>query len=221
MSRQAERNTRSTNALLEAASDLIVEGGFASMTFAAIGERAGFSRGLVTARFGSKEGLVEALIDRIVGTWSHRNVLPRTKDHPGLDGVAAMLDAIRRQAERNPRSLRVLYALSFEALGHDEELRSRFAKFHEVMRADFATLVSTGKRDGTIRADVSPALEAALIVSGLRGIGYQWLLDPEHFDPVPVLAHLHDATRDRLRAIPVLPPTTPSKTRLNPKRTSR
>ena len=205
MSRQAERTTTSTNALLEAASDLIVEGGFASMTFAAIGDRAGYSRGLVTARFGSKEGLVEALSDRIVGTWSHRNVLPRSKGLPGLDRVAAMLDAILRQAERNPRGLRVLYALSFEALGHDEELRSTFAKFHDAMRADVASLISKGRRDGTIRADASPSLEAAMIVAGLRGIGYQWLLDPEHFDPVPVLVHLHTTTRDRLQAKPIVP----------------
>lgn len=175
------------------------------MTFAAIGDRAGYSRGLVTARFGSKEGPVEALIDRIVGTWSHRNVLPRSKGLPGLDRVAAMLDAILRQAERNPRGLRVLYALSFEALGHDEELRSTFAKFHDAMRADVASLISKGRRDGTIRADASPSLEAAMIVAGLRGIGYQWLLDPEHFDPVPVLVHLHTTTRDRLQAKPIVP----------------
>lgn len=199
-SRQAQRTRTSTNALLDAASDLIVEGGFASMTFAAIGERAGFSRGLVTARFGSKEGLVEALIERIVGTWSHRNVIPFTKGRRGFEGLTVMIDAIRRQAERDPRGLRVLYALMFEALGPDEELRTRFAKFHDEMRADFASLVAKGKRDGSIRKGISPDHEAALIVAGLRGIGYQWLLDPESFNPVPALAYLHDTTADRLAA---------------------
>ena len=92
--KQQERTERSTNALLQAASELIVKGGFDSLTFAAIGERAGYSRGLVTARFGNKEGLIEALTDRIVTTWSHKNVLPRTKGQPGLQRV------IRRQLER-------------------------------------------------------------------------------------------------------------------------
>jgi AcrR family transcriptional regulator len=198
--RQQERAERSTNALLDAAASLIVEGGFASLTFAAIGERAGFSRGLVTARFGSKEGLVEELIERIVTTWNHRNVLPRTKGKPGLDGLDILLDAIRRQAETDPRGLRVLYALMFEALGPDEALRTRFAKFHEMMRADVARLISKGQHDGSIRRGLSPAREAALVVAGLRGIGYQWLLDPDHFHPVGALAHLHDTTTARLAA---------------------
>ena len=203
--RQAQRTRRSTNALLDAASDLIVEGGFASMTFAAIGERAGFSRGLVSARFGSKEGLVEALIDRIVGTWSHRNVIPFTEGRSGFDGVTVMIDAIRRQAQRDPRGLRVLYALMFEALGPDEELRNRFAKFHDEMRSDFANLIAKGARDGSISNALSPANEAALLVAGLRGIGYQWLLDPEHFDPVPTLEYLHDTTVVRLNPSPLKP----------------
>jgi AcrR family transcriptional regulator len=198
--RQQERFERSTNALIDAAAALIVEGGFASLTFAAIGERAGYSRGLVTARFGSKEGLVEELIDRIVNSWNHRNVLPRTKGKPGLAGVEVLLDAIRRQAETDLRGLRVLYALMFEALGPDQELRVRFAKFHDTMRADFAELIAKGQRDGSIRRGLAPAREAALVVGGLRGVGYQWLLDPDHFDPVDALAYLHDTTTARLTA---------------------
>ena len=198
--RQAQRTRNSTNALLNAAADLIVEGGFATMTFAAIGERAGYSRGLVTARFGSKEGLMEALIERIVGTWSHRNVIPFTKGRTGLEGITVMIDAIRRQAESDPRGLRVLYALMFEALGPDEELRTRFAKFHDEMRSDFANLIAKGKRDGSVRKGLSPSDEAALIVAGLRGIGYQWLLDPQTFDPVPALTYLHQTTSHRLAA---------------------
>src|SRR5262249_22287924 len=141
--RQVERSERSTVALLDAAAELIVEGGFSSMTFAAIGERAGYSRRLVTARFGSKEGLVEAPLRRIVGRWSHLNVLPRTEGRSGLDGLLVIFDAVRAQAERDPRGLRVLYALMFEA-GQNELLRARFATFHETMRADIQALLQRG-----------------------------------------------------------------------------
>jgi AcrR family transcriptional regulator len=195
---QQERNERSTNALLDAAAALIAEGGFSSLTLAAIGERAGYSRGLVTARFGSKDGLVDELIERIVGRWSHRNVLPRTKGRPGLEAMLVMLDAIRAQAERDPRALRLLYSLMFEALGPDEGLRARFARFHEDMRADFAGFVQRGKRDGSVARTADPAAEAALVIAGLRGIAYQWLLDPDHFDPVPALTYLHTTTAQRL-----------------------
>jgi AcrR family transcriptional regulator len=198
--RQAERTAQSTRALLDAAAELIVEGGFGSLTFARIGERAGYSRGLVTARFGSKDGLLEVLIDRTVDRWNDRRVAPRTRGKPGFEGMEVILDAIRDQAERDAKEMRVLYALMFEALGPEEGLRDRFATFHEGQRADFARVISRGVEDGSIRADVDAGAEAALIISGLRGIGYQWLLDPERFDPVPALRYLHDTTAARLRA---------------------
>ena len=196
--KQHARTQRSTNALLEAASDLIVEGGFAALTFAAIGDRAGYSRGMVTARFGNKDGLIDALIERIVTTWSHRNVLPHTKGQSGLDGAMIILDAIRKQAAKDPRGLQVLYSLMFEAVGSDDEMVMRFAKFHEGMRADFARYVRRGQRDGSIRKGPSPDREAELFVAGLRGIGFQWLIDEGAFDPVKALTYLRTITHDRL-----------------------
>lgn len=195
--KQQVRAERSTNALLDAAAELIVEGGLGALTFAKIGERAGYSRGMVTARFGSKDGLIDSLIDRIVTT-SHRNVIPHTKGRSGLEGTITLIDAIRVQAAKDPRGLRVLYSLMFEATGSDEDLRLRFAKFHEVMRADFAGYVRRGQRDGSIRRGPSPDREGEMLVAGLRGIGYQWLLDPTAFDPVKALAYLRDTTTERL-----------------------
>ena len=196
--KQQARTERSTNALLEAAADLIVEGGFDSLTFAAIGERAGYSRGLVTARFGSKDGLVEALIDRIVNTWNTRNVLPQTTQIPGGDAMLRVLEEIHAQAVRDPSGLRVLYALAFEATGPHEPLRLRMLKLHEALRTDFAAIIRRGQRDGSIPQHIPDEREAELIIAGLRGIGYQWLLDPGGFDPLGALEYLRETTRDRL-----------------------
>ena len=201
--KQQQRSERSTNALLEAASDLIVEGGFAALTFAAIGERSGYSRGMITARFGTKDGLIDALIDRIVTTWSHRNVIPHTTGSSGLEGAMTLIAAIEAQAAKDPRGLQVLYSLMFEAVGSTEEMVQRFAKFHEGMRADFAQFVRRGQRDGSVRPGPDPDREAELIVAGLRGIGFQWLLDPASFDPVTALAYFGSSVRSRLAAAAV------------------
>jgi AcrR family transcriptional regulator len=197
--RHRERSELSTRRLLEAAGDLIVEGGYEAMTLAAVGERAGYSRGLVTARFGSKDQLLGALVERIIDRWNHRNVLPRTRAASGRDAIVILLDAITGQIERDPTDVRVLYALMFEALRPIPELRSTFVAFHATMRADLASLVRRGLRDGSIAPGTSPAKEAALIVAGLRGVGYQWRLDPDGFDPLPALRHLASTTDARLR----------------------
>ncbi len=200
MNRQKERSSLSTRRLLDAAGELISEGGYAAMTLAAVGERAGYSRGLVTARFGSKRELVEALVERITTVWNARYVQPGTVGRSGLDGLLLTLDAIRAQSERDPRDLRTLYALQFEALGQVPELRAHFVEFHRTMRADMAGFVRRGLRDGSVVAGTSPKAEGAAVVGALRGIGYQWLLDPDEIDPTTLLSHLIVCLDRRLRA---------------------
>jgi AcrR family transcriptional regulator len=200
VTRQAERSNLSTKRLLEAAGELISERGYAAMTLAAVGEHAGYSRGLVTARFGSKRDLLEALVDRITTSWNVRNVQPRTVGRSGLDGLLITLDAIRVQARRDPSALRRLYALQFEALGPVPELRAHFVEFHRTMRSDMAAFVRRGLRDGSVMPGASPKAEGAAIVGSLRGIGYQWLLDPEEIEPAALLGHFITAVDRRLRA---------------------
>ncbi len=196
--KQKLRNERSTNALIEAAAELIIEGGLDAVTLVAVGDRAGYSRGLVTARFGNKDGLIDALIDRYITGWSHKNVLPRTKGASGRDSVVILIDAIRSQLAKDPRALRVLYVLMFEAISGDDDLRRRFARFHAAFRADFAAALKRGQRDGSVRLDIDPEKEGAFLVGSIRGAGYQWLLDPQGYDPVASLAYILDVAEERL-----------------------
>ncbi|HXY28870.1 MAG TPA: helix-turn-helix domain-containing protein, partial [Acidimicrobiales bacterium] len=55
---QAERRSRSEDALLDAAAELIAERGIQGASLANIGSRAGLSRGLPNHHFGSKDALV-------------------------------------------------------------------------------------------------------------------------------------------------------------------
>src|SRR5947209_1778026 len=58
---QQQRRDQAEAALLNAAAELIVEDGVHSLTLARVGERAGYSRGLVTHYFGSKQALLQRL----------------------------------------------------------------------------------------------------------------------------------------------------------------
>src|SRR3954454_23920151 len=58
---QRERRDQAESALLTAAAELVVEAGVPALTLARVGERAGYSRGIVTHHFGSKQALLEAL----------------------------------------------------------------------------------------------------------------------------------------------------------------
>ena len=194
--RQALRSERSTEALLDAASELIAEGGLASMTFAAIAERAGYSRGLVTARFGSKAGLVEALIKRVWGGLRDAGIVPLAAGRDGLDSLVGLIDGIHQQAVTNHRDMRAMNALIFEALSADDDLRHRMAAFHDAMRAEIADAVRRGIEDGSVRATVDPDRSAVVVTSALVGIAYRWLLDADDL----ALGAAYDALRTDVRA---------------------
>ena len=87
---QAERTALSDSAMLDAAKQLLLELGLEKTTLAAIGERAGYSRGLASYRFGSKAGLFDELCKSISRQWL---------DYLGArvgaqNGIAAMCTAL-------------------------------------------------------------------------------------------------------------------------------
>ncbi len=67
---QAERTARAEAGMIEAAIELLNTVGIQGTTLVAIGEKAGYSRGLVTHHFGSKAGLFRAVLKRITANWT-------------------------------------------------------------------------------------------------------------------------------------------------------
>jgi hypothetical protein len=63
-----------------------------------------------------------------------------------------------------------------------------------------AGLIEEGVERGEIRSDLDPDAEAGLFVGMLRGVGLQWMADPDCFDLDAVGASLKDALRRHLAA---------------------
>ena len=192
------RTKASSRAMLEAASDLIVEGGLDALTLAAIGERSGYSRGLASARFGSKAGLVDALIEGIAYRWRERNVRPAEQSATGLAATAVFFEAIWTQVERDDKYLRVLYTLMFESIGPDPVIRERIADLQRHQLESFADLFRRGIADGTVQADIDPDEESLLASAALRGVAFQWMIDPDRVDAVAALKLVFGAVLDRI-----------------------
>jgi len=77
----------STRRLLDAARDLIAEVGYHRATLALIAQRAGYSHGLVTRRFGSKENLLYVLVERMTVTWAQREGRVRPGQGVGREAI--------------------------------------------------------------------------------------------------------------------------------------
>jgi AcrR family transcriptional regulator len=189
------RSQLSTGRLMDAAAELIAEGGYERMTLVAIGERAGYSHGLVTARFGSKEGLLWALIEKMVDDWRETMLRPALEGKTGREAVQAMLDMFRTSWTRHPARMRALYILIFEALLPVPTLQERMAELHrdfrEKLREDFGKAIAARMLDPA----TDTGLAARLIISGLRGSIYQAMLDPRELSVDQALtdvSHLAD-----------------------------
>lgn len=180
--RQAQRSHRSGEALLDAAVDLVAQGGLGALTFTSIAKQSGLSRGMVTARFGSKQGLVDALVRRVWGQLREHHVVPLDDKETGLEALVELLVGLQRQADHRPKDMRALFACMFEAIGEDLELRERMVEFQQAMRTDILNSVARGKIDGSISEQVDGDDTAMLLVAALSGISYQWLLEPKTFD---------------------------------------
>ncbi|EFL22172.1 TetR family transcriptional regulator [Streptomyces himastatinicus ATCC 53653] len=174
---QQQRRDQAASALLNAAAELVVEQGVRALTLARVSERAGYSRGLVTHHFGSKQALLERLAHATqAGFVPGLDGLP-----PGLDRLLRLIDGYVGALGRAGVAHRAFLLLWAEA-ATAPELAPIFRERDEAFRADLREDVAAGLADGTIRADVVPDEAAIAIVGQLRGIGLQRLLDPEAVD---------------------------------------
>src|SRR5215813_8243223 len=104
--RQADRTATTRRRILRAALGLVADHGYDRASLAAIGERAGYSRGIVTACFGSKADLLASVVEDMLERWGHRSLRPAVGASVGSDALAAAIDAVKEQARNHPVELK-------------------------------------------------------------------------------------------------------------------
>lgn len=178
---QAERTAISDKAMLDAAIDLILEHGTDKTTLAAIGEKAGYSRGLATYRFGSKAGLFDEVCKSISRGWLDY-LQVGVGDEIGIDAMCAALDAFFRFVSDSPREARVLQILYCGAASPKSEYRQTSASIHQRQQDDVADWVRAGQAEGSIRASADPKSVAVQYIAYISGMTYLWLINPQSID---------------------------------------
>jgi len=172
---QQERVEESTRRLLQAAAELIAEGGFDAASAAEIGRRAGYSRSMVRARFGSKEQLVDAVIR---SAYEGPLTVPLPESATGMERVLARIDAMGRLVDESPALMRMLFAVEFQAAGKGSTMADRAASWVGQLRSDTLEALRQGQRDGSINGELDAEAAAhAITVEGV-GSAFLWTVDP-------------------------------------------
>lgn len=185
---QAERTALSDARMLEAATALILEHGTHNTTLREVGERAGYSRGLASNRFGSKEGLFSQMVRDFNRRWA-QELRQTVGDSTGLPAFSAALDAVEYFLLNRSNEMKALYILWFESISSHEEVRKRLARNHNAYRRDAERWVREGIEEGTIRDTIDPKCFAVEFNALIFGLIYQWLVEPDQVDIHAVFQH--------------------------------
>ncbi|MFJ9780301.1 TetR/AcrR family transcriptional regulator [Amycolatopsis sp. NPDC101161] len=193
---QEQRRAETERRVLDAAMALIARSGSRAVTLAEVGEAAGYSRGIVYHHFGSRERLLEALLDE-----AQRFDVP-TYQGDGLEHLVRIVEAYLRNVVRRTPSARAFLQLWGEAIAADPVLAPLFARRDADFRLLLANVVRQGVADGSVRPDANPAAAAVLVVALVRGTGLQLIAQPP-VRGVPAL--IREATRSVRAAFAVTP----------------
>jgi AcrR family transcriptional regulator len=169
---QQERREQTERKVIAAATALVAERGSRTLTLAAVGEAAGYSRGIVSHHFGSRENLLLAVM---------RDAQTFDLPHPGESAGVWLVNMVRAYLENvtnNRPASRAFLQMWGEAIAADPVLMPIYAEQDARFRHLLADKVREGIRDGSVRADADPEAMAVFLLGLLRGIALQLISTP-------------------------------------------
>ena len=170
------RGTERRAAIVDAAVELFARSGYQGTSLAEIAERVGVSAPAILHHFGSKAGLLVAVLADV--------------DERHLDSGAAVFEpggletdppvaTVRRGHGRAPQVSAIHLLLEAEHLHDDGPIGEYLRRRARAMRSRVAAAITAGQQAGEIRRDVDPVAKAAEVVAYLDGAARSWLVDQD------------------------------------------
>jgi len=167
--------------ILDAARRILDRDGFEALTFDAIASESGENRASIRYHFGSKAGLIAALVESVWYEGSIQLITAVTESQTPEERRKALIEA-HRQIALGLEEYRTYYSLVPHVL-HDPELRKGFDQLF-IWYRDFDSWALAGADDRATRHAFQPL--ATLTVAMLDGLGLQIQANPD-FDIGPAI----------------------------------
>lgn len=167
--------------------ELIAEKGWEATSAAEIGRRAGYSRAMVHARYGSKD----AILDTLFVTEYEKKLTPYPDpDSTGLQQALAHVDRITALYHDDPDLCRAIFVLTFEAAKGTSQAHPYIRMW--LKRA--ADTVDEGLRkgidDGSVRRDIDVDRAVNDFGGAVLGAAYQWIMQAFPIDMAAEMAYV-------------------------------
>jgi AcrR family transcriptional regulator len=165
---QTVRRLESDKKMLRAATELIARKGVGQATLSEIGLAAGYSSGLPPMRFGSKVGLLDALLTSM-SEWCDQRLQSATAGLQGLEAVRARLDAHVENAVTYPQGAVAFQLLAIESRYSLPDLRSHVDAINTRWRHDLEMDIRVGQALGQVLPGIDAAAYANLMMAATAG----------------------------------------------------
>ncbi len=171
------RQTSTRERLLDAAVELLIEGGYDAVTTRSVTARAGVNGALVNYYFGTKQRLlVEAAAAAMMRAFAEPAELLLESEDP-RQGIGATVEWLARMDPRTPE-MSVVSESTVRAL-RDPDMRRAVAGELAEFRAAFGTRLEAAIAEGRVRAGPGAGGLAILLAAALDGLALHVLLDPK------------------------------------------
>jgi AcrR family transcriptional regulator len=174
-----QRREQSEKQMLKAAIALFARQGYLKTTLAEVGREAGYTAGLVSHKFGSKEGLLQAVVDHISNRFLNDQLGEAIEQSSATDSLRNYIDIYLTEVSLREGPMRALYVIMGEALGAVPEIRQSIADLNAGARGRLMDIIQRGIEQGEFRKETDAEAAAALIIGALRGLVMQHLIDPK------------------------------------------
>ena len=112
-----QRRELSEKQMLKAAIALFARQGYLKTTLTEVGREAGYTAGLVSHKFGSKEGLLQAVVDHISKRFLNDQLGKAIQQTSATESIRNYIDIYLTEVSLREGPMRALYVIMGEALG--------------------------------------------------------------------------------------------------------
>lgn len=184
---QPQRLEISGRRLREAAVELIAEKGWDATSAAEIGRRAGYSRAMVHARYGSKD----AILDALFSTEYEKKLSPvADPDSTGLAQALAHVDRITELHSDDPDLCRAIFVLTFEAAKSTSQAHPYIRMWLKRAADTVGAGLRNGIADGSVRRNVDVDRAINDFGAAVLGTAYQWIMAAYPLDMATEMAYV-------------------------------
>ncbi|MEM7097617.1 MAG: TetR/AcrR family transcriptional regulator [Pseudomonadota bacterium] len=177
---QEERREMSEKQMLKAAIRLFAKQGYLKTTLTEVGREAGYTAGLVSHKFGSKEGLLQAVVEHISERFLNDQLGSAIQEESANQSLNNYIEIYLTEVSLRAGPMRALYAIMGEAVGSVPEIRQSIADLNSGARGRLKDIIQRGINQEEFNPDIDVEAAAALIIGALRGLVMQHLVDPKN-----------------------------------------